>query len=577
MREDKVAKAMIKDNEDKHTKRFRKMKIQKRIMYGYKWAIGLSIALILIAAFSMIDSNRNFKKFVNGTNAAEIAILDCRLETNIAARAIREMIINDDKTSYDTYVQKIEDSKTELLSELDILKSTYEGDQSLLTTYEDAIMQWFEVADEIVGLVQSGKIDDAKTMILTKCAPALQELIDIAKDLTTEIERLETRAININTNTMIVSVIILIVLLASAVLICSVLARRIARSISEPLQEIEKVSAEMAKGNLKQNLTVDGEDEVTGVADSLDKSLKILSGYVEDIDRCMKQMSDGNFNINATKAFIGDFTNIETSIIGFSKNMSEVLQKINDSAENVADSSEQIADSSMALTQGATDQSASVEELQATVTSIAEVVDGNAKNAKEASEAAEATGNEVWECNNQMQNMVEAMEAISKASNEIGNIIGSINEIAEQTNLLALNASIEAARAGDAGKGFAVVADEVGKLAAESSEAAKNSSELIGKSLATVETGMNIAQDTAKKLEKSADNTKELVNKITMISEASENQAVSLNEITGAVEQISSVVEENTAMAEESSAASQEMAAQADLLKQLLEQFEMRK
>lgn len=126
------------------------------------------------------------------------------------------------------------------------------------------------------------------------------------------------------------------------------------------------------------------------------------------------------------------------------------------------------------------------------------------------------------------------------------------------------------------GKGFAVVATEVGNLAKQSSEAAKNSTELIARAIKAVEDGKLIADTTAEKLAQSASRTQELVAHIGQISGASVDQAEQLNQVTMAVEQIAAVVEENTAMAEESSASSEEMAGQAQLLKELIDRFELR-
>ncbi len=147
-------------------------------------------------------------------------------------------------------------------------------------------------------------------------------------------------------------------------------------------------------------------------------------------------------------------------------------------------------------------QAASLEETAAALDEIASALDKSADGVKHASQLVAAADQDAKKGSVVVKQAVEAMGAISKSSEQIGQIIGAIDEIAFQTNLLALNAGVEAARAGDAGKGFAVVASEVGVLAQRSAETAKEIKGLVSSSTAQVESGVQRVADTGKLLER---------------------------------------------------------------------------
>ena len=193
-----------------------------------------------------------------------------------------------------------------------------------------------------------------------------------------------------------------------------------------------------------------------------------------------------------------------------------------------------------------------------------------------ASELADTAQSNAIEGNTQMQEMLKSMEGINEASENISKIIRVIHEIAHQTNILALNAAIESARAGKYGQGFAVVADEVRNLAARSAAAAKDTEALIQSSINQVQDGMAIAESTAQSLYGIVDGAKQVANLINEIAEASRDQAAGIAQINKGIEQVSHVVQSNSATAEESAAISEEMHAQAEMLKSLVDSFQIR-
>ncbi len=349
------------------------------------------------------------------------------------------------------------------------------------------------------------------------------------------------------------------------------------KHVVKPIILITEKTTPLQEGHLMLDLDYSAENELGDLAATLKKSMDAIHSYVDDLNRIMGELAQGNFNVNTSVAFIGDFRSIEDSLNRFTSTISGTISNIYHAEQKVSGEASQLSSSAQTLSQGATQQASAVEELYATLEELSRNSSKNADTASEAQKNARMTGEQVSLSSQQMEQMVKAMEDISDASQQIGNIIATIENIAFQTNILALNAAVEAARAGEAGKGFAVVSDEVRNLAAKSDEAAKATKELIENSVQTTQRGTEIVGRVSETLKKTLGLVEESNNAIGTIAQAIQGEAESISQVTEGIGQISSVVQSNSASSQESAAVSAELFQQVHLLEEQTKKFKLKR
>ena len=346
-------------------------------------------------------------------------------------------------------------------------------------------------------------------------------------------------------------------------------------AVINPINEAAEALKQMAEGNLSIKITGDYKGDHAIIKNALNTTVDMMP-FKETIE-VLQSLAEGDLTVKVKGNYKGDSLELKNALNKTISSINEILGQVMVTIEEVTRGSMQVSDASTALSQGATEQAASLEEITSSMAEIGSQTKLNAENANQANVLTLEAREAAEKGNSEMDQLNSATSEINESSKNISKIIKVIDEIAFQTNLLALNAAVEAARAGRHGKGFAVVAEEVRNLAARSATAAKETSELIENSIKTVNNGASLAIKTGEALRDIQTSAIKAADIVGEIATSSNEQAQGIAQINEGLAQIDKVTQTNTASAEESASASEELSGQANQLRTLIQRFKISK
>lgn len=336
-------------------------------------------------------------------------------------------------------------------------------------------------------------------------------------------------------------------------------------------EEIQHIVNSAKSGDLSQRISIEGKDGFAArLSTSVNEMLDVSDRVINDTASAINAMSNGDLTHNIEGEYEGDFAKLKNDVNATIDKLTEVMSGITYSAHAVYSGSQEIAQGNTNLSSRTEQQSANLEETASSMEEMTSTVRQNAQNALEANKLASEARKQAEQGGNVVSRAVSAMSEITDSSNKISAIIGVIDEIAFQTNLLALNAAVEAARAGEQGRGFAVVASEVRNLAGRSATAANEIKGLIQDSVAKVEEGSKLVDESGQTLEEIVGSVKQVSEIIADIANASQEQSDGIDQVNKAISQIDEVTQQNTSLVEEAATASTAMGEQASNLNEMV-------
>ena len=551
---------------EKIKKRITNLKVAGKLKVYRMTVLVMTLFLVLVALISTLVIRLNIEKITEVWSPSLEYLQD--LETMTAKYRIKQYqhLVESDAAvmnSCEEEITKLESQIEDTGAKLDAIISADSKAQKGRDDYDVANAAWEKyrgASDEILQLSRENKQQEAARLMIGE---AYEEYNAFAEKLTILSDEFQVELDQAKTMANVCTIIIFVVIVAAGLAIAVVttqIGKIITNSITEPVEQIDAAVASLRKGELSnvEMLTYESEDELGDTIKNLKEAMGILADYVSEISVEVKAIAQGDLTRNGDDItdFLGDFSELKTSLLYILKRFNSTLTEISNLAEQVSSNSSEVENASKSLADGATEQAGVIEELNATIDTVVDLAADTAKVTQNASARVKASANKANEEKEKMNELLTEMEYITEISKEIGNIITDIEDIASQTNLLSLNASIEAARAGEAGRGFAVVADQIGKLAADSAKSAVNTRELIDKTLVEIEKGNTITRTTAESFNQIIEDMKSFAELAENTMEKANSQAESLEQIGQGIEQLSGVVQGNAASSEENTAIS---------------------
>lgn len=560
---------------------FKDVRIKERLTKAFVMVTSITAVAAVVGLIAMIVMSNRYAYALDYFGFAQGDIGKALVVFADTRSSLRAAIGYQDQDAIDAVVADHDEKKARFENYFAQIEGrlTTEEAKGIYNSIKTELEEYWKLDQEILELgavIDSAKEAEAQEKALNDLTPAYNAIYEeLAEILNIKVNSGNELASTLNLLSWGLAVAIIITVII--VMYVSIrLGNSIAKGIALPLGNLSERLRTFAGGDLSSPFpTIDSHDEVSDMIREATNMASNLNLLINDAGGVLGEMAGGNYAVESEVAdsYTGDFIKLIDAMRMLRDQMTATLRSIEEASSQVSAGSGNLADASQSLAEGATDQAGAVEELQATITSIAESIGRAAENAEASSAQARHYADEADKSRVEMQAMVDAMARINETSKKIENIISEIEDIASQTNLLSLNASIEAARAGEAGRGFAVVADQIRQLADQSTQSAVDTRQLIEGSLQEIAHGNSAAERAANSIEEVVDGIKKIAESSKELSTVSADMATAMKQAEAGVSQISEVVQSNSATAEESSATSQELSAQAVALDELIGQF----
>lgn len=364
---------------------------------------------------------------------------------------------------------------------------------------------------------------------------------------------------------------VLLLVIAGAVIVP--VSQKIGASLSAATGRLQK----LAEGNLTQEVILShNNDETDVLTRALSQTIESLNSYIQDIQTCLGALSKGDYTIEIPNNFHGDFSSIRDSLSNITDSLNRTMMQMSLSSAEVNKNSIEVSDYANKLHDGSLHQAALLKQLEDSMSNITFSIEKTRTNARQIESCSINANEKTALGDSYMQSMLTTMSEIHSAVEEISQISQMIEDISDQTNLLSLNASIEAARAGEAGRGFAVVAAEIGQLSGQTTNALRQTGDIISHSSDIIQKGLETANQTAQAFREIQKVTEQYNEISRTLSDTVKEQTTAVDSVNSQLLSLKNIADANKSLAEETDKMASGSLEQSENLKDYVSQVKMK-
>lgn len=552
--------------------------IRKKIIFGFLYVGTLSLIIVMIGMIGFINVDRKMNDFYKGPYKIEENVLNAQISLLRIENYTNKAYMSRQSDTLQKYIGMAEEEHLKLEGYITVIDENIEvikkeSEEEIISNLKTEVEKGARYRRRIA---ENGAKEDRDAIITTY----VNDYAPILDHISKELSKISIVSSNYakdfikeaNTST-IINLFLFFIIIIFGMIGSLYIIKFVVSSINTPINTMKDIMYQISQGNLNVRLEYNSGDEIGELCEAIRDTIAELKNYIEHIILVLNAIVKKDMTVHIETEFLGDFAPIKEAFQKITVSLNEMLYQVKDTGTQIQEGASHISLSANEVSEGALSQAESIAFLTKQLENVMIQVQENTKQAQYVNQISIEMEEKATEGKTFLHNLVNAMNSVSTHTERIWDVIRLIEEMAEQTHLLSLNASIEAARVGEQGRGFAVIASEISKLANQSSYATKSTSELVSNSVSTIKEAVTVVTETEVKFLGILNSTIDTKKVMETIYDTSMKEKVLLEELAAHAQNLLTVVNQNSEYAKESLATSEEFVSQADLLREMLEDF----